>query len=108
MHSDRLKVGMNKRELARRDRSRDLWSAYLVKAPFDMPCDAPELIGTRVILEGEAFTFGGSIQNVPARPITKGDPMQILVSALGVSAREPWARQLCSKQRAIFRSGARR
>jgi hypothetical protein len=65
-----------------RGRLSDVWSAYLVKAPFDMPSDAPDLVGSRVILDGEAFTIGGSIQNVPVRPITQGDPIQILVSAL--------------------------
>ena len=58
------------------------WWAYLVQAPFDMPADAPELMGNRVILDGEAFAIGGSIPNVPARAIATGDSIQILVSAL--------------------------
>lgn len=58
------------------------WWAYLVRAPFAMPSDAPELMGTRVVLDGAAFGIGGSIPNVPARPIAEGDPIQILVSAL--------------------------
>jgi hypothetical protein len=58
------------------------WWAYLVQAPFDMPGDAPELMGSRVILDGEAFGIGGSVPNVPARPISKGEPIQILVSPL--------------------------
>ena len=65
-----------------RNRLNDVWWAFLVQAPFDMPSDLPELMGSRVMLDGAPFRIGGSVANVPGRAIGKGDPIQLLVSSL--------------------------
>lgn len=65
-----------------RNKLDEVWWAYLVKVPFDMPADVPASIGSRVTLDGQAFRIGGSVLNVPATSIRTGDSIQILVREL--------------------------
>ena len=58
------------------------WWSYLVEAPFDMPANMAELMGARVALDGNPFGVRGTVPNMPPVPITKGDPIQILVLPL--------------------------
>ena len=62
-----------------RGRLNDLFWAYVVEAPFDMPADIPDLIGRNVSLDGRRFEIRGIVPSVPVAPIRKGDLMELLV-----------------------------
>jgi hypothetical protein len=48
-------------------------------APFDMPWDIPELMGSKVLLDGRLFEIRGVVPNVPLSPIKKGQLIELLV-----------------------------
>ena len=53
-----------------------------VHAPFDMPVGAPDLMGTKVYLDGKLFEIRGIVPNVPLSTIKAGQLLELLVVAL--------------------------
>lgn len=54
-----------------------------VQAPFDMPAEALDLMGTKVMLDAELFEIRGIVPNVPLSTIIKqGQLIEILVVAI--------------------------
>ena len=53
-----------------------------VHAPFDMAVSAPDLMGTRVYLDGKLFEIRGIVPNVPLSTIKAGQLLELLVVAL--------------------------
>ena len=53
-----------------------------VHAPFDMPVEAPDLMGTKVYLDGKLFEIRGIVPNVPLSTIKAGQLLELLVVAL--------------------------
>jgi hypothetical protein len=53
-----------------------------VHAPFDMAVGAPDLMGTRVYLDGKLFEIRGIVPNVPLSTIKAGQLLELLVVAL--------------------------
>lgn len=53
-----------------------------VNAPFDMPVGAPDLMGTKVYLDGKLFEIRGIVPNVPLSTIKAGQLLELLVVAL--------------------------
>lgn len=56
--------------------------AYGVRAPFDMPAHIPDLMGTKVSLDGKPFEIRGIVPKAPFTPIKKGELMELLVVVL--------------------------
>ena len=56
--------------------------AYGVEAPFDLRGDIPELIGTRVQLDGRVFEIRGIVSAASTAPIKTGQVIELLVLAL--------------------------
>ena len=52
-----------------------------VHAPFDMPVGAPDLMGTKVQIDGELFDIRGIVPNVPLSTIKQGQLIELLVVA---------------------------
>ena len=52
-----------------------------VHAPFDMAVGAPDLMGTRVYLDGKLFEIRGIVPNVPLSTIKQGQLIELLVVA---------------------------
>jgi hypothetical protein len=50
-----------------------------VYAPFDMPWDIPELMGSTVLLDGRLFEIRGVVPNVPLSAIKEGQLIELLV-----------------------------
>ena len=53
-----------------------------VHAPFDMAVGAPDLMGTRVYLDGKLFEVRGIVPNVPLSTIKTEQLLELLVVAL--------------------------
>ena len=53
-----------------------------VQAPFDMPAEALDLMGTKVMLDAELFEIRGIVPNVPLSTIKQGQLIEILVVAI--------------------------
>ena len=56
--------------------------AYGVRAPFDMASRIPELMGTKVLLDGKLFEIGGIVPSAPPSPIKERDLIELLVVAV--------------------------
>jgi hypothetical protein len=56
--------------------------AYGGRAPFDMPAHIPDLMGTKVSLDGKPFEIRGIVPKAPFTPIKKGELMELLVVVL--------------------------
>jgi hypothetical protein len=50
-----------------------------VYAPFDMHWDIPELMGSKVLLDGRLFEIRGFVPNVPLSAIKEGQLIELLV-----------------------------
>ena len=53
-----------------------------VHAPFDMPSDIPDLMGSKVLLDGTLCEIRGIVPNVPLSTIKTGQLIELLVVTL--------------------------
>jgi hypothetical protein len=56
--------------------------AYGITAPFDMAPHIPDLMETKVSLDGKLFKIRGIVPSAPFAPIKAGEFVEILVVAL--------------------------
>jgi hypothetical protein len=56
--------------------------AVAVHAPFEMPVDIPDLMGSKVTLDGKLFEIRGIVPNVALSTIAEGQLIELLVVAL--------------------------
>lgn len=56
----------------------DRFRAYLVRAPFDMPASASQLVDRTVFLEGGIALVRGVLSKVPSGPIRQGEMITLL------------------------------
>jgi hypothetical protein len=56
--------------------------AVAVHAPFAMPVEAPDLMGSKVLLDGNSFEIRGIVPNVPLSTIQQGQLIELLVVAV--------------------------
>ena len=54
--------------------------AYIVQAPFDMPADAPDLVGGPIALDGRLFAVRGLVPKLPAAQIAAGELIELLIA----------------------------
>ena len=56
--------------------------AYGIVAPFDMSGNIPDLIGTKVLLDGKLFEIRGIVPTTPHAPVQRGELIELLVVAV--------------------------
>ena len=64
-----------------KDRLDECRWAYVLQAPFDMPNEPAALVGVKAQLDGEDCEIRGFVPRMPPRPITTGEPIELLVLA---------------------------